>query len=261
MSGRYPTFEDIQSSLGKKHRLKNIFRDDGRALIVAMDHGMRGNIQLRFISDVAEKVIEGGADALLVTPGAARYLMNKIHRRISLIFSIPYDPSYVELAVKLGADAVKTTYFGEVPLDWDMMDKVWAVARACEEWGMPYMVEIVPFDGSKIIYDLEKIKQAARIGGELGGDIVKTAYVGPSQAYKEVIKASLVPITIMGGPKMDTIEEVLRMVKGAIEAGATGGTIGRNIWQNERPGKIVKAITSIIHEDKDVEEALKIVSD
>jgi len=260
MSGRYITFENVQSSLGKMYRLKSIFRDDGRALIVAMDHGMVGNVQLRFISDVAEKVIKGGADALLVTPGAARYLMNKIRKRISLIFSIPYDPTYVELAVKLGADAVKTTYFGEVPLDWDMMDKVWAVARACEEWNMPYMVEIVPSEGGKVIYDLEKIKQAARIGGELGGDIVKTAYIGPSRAYKEVVESSLVPITIMGGPKMDTVEEVLQMIKGAIDAGATGGTIGRNIWQNERPEKIVKAITGIIHENKDVEEALKIIS-
>ncbi len=253
-------FRASKPSLGKKCRLRNIFGEDCRALIVAMDHGMIGNVQLKPLGDIAEKVVEGGADALLITPSAARYLMDRLKRKVPFVFSIPYDPSYVELAVKLGADAVKTTYFGKVPLDWDAMEKVWAVARACDEWGMPYIAEIVPCDeNGKIIYDVEKVKQAVRIGGELGGDVVKTPYVGPVQAYKEVVETSFVPITVMGGPKMDTIEDALKMVKNAVDAGATGGTIGRNIWQNERPDRIVKAMISIIHEGKDVEEAMKIV--
>jgi len=253
-------FDASRVSLGKKYRLRSIFKDDGKALVVAMDHGMIGNVQLSPILNIAEKVIKGGADALLVTPAAARYLIEKLSRRVPLVLSIPYDPQYVELAVKLSADAVKTTYFGRVPLDWDMMEKIWAVARACDEWGMPYMVEIVPCDDSgKILYDLEKVKQAARIGGELGGDLVKTTYVGPSKAYRTVIESTFVPITIMGGPKMDTVKELLTVVKEAVDAGATGGTIGRNIWQHEDPERMVKALISIIHENKDVEDVLKIV--
>lgn len=253
--------ETDYSKTEKISRLRNIFSKDNKALIVAMDHGMIGNINgLEDIEKIAEKMIIGGADALLVTPAAGKYLMRKLREKIPLVLSIPYDEKYVEYAVKLGADAVKTTYFGPVPLSWENMYMIWKVSLAAEEWGIPYMVEIVPCDEKgKIIYEIEKIKQAARIGAELGGDIVKTAYVGPSSRYREVVKASFIPITVMGGPKMESVKEVLIMLKEAVEAGASGGTIGRNIWQHENPEKVVKALTSILHEGKDVEEALKIV--
>jgi len=247
--------------LGKSYRFRNIFSRNNKALIVAMDHGMVGNFQkLEDMILMVEKVVEGGADALLVTPGAAKYLIRRLKKRIPLVLSIPYDPKYIELAVKLDADAVKTTYFGPVPLDWKTMHEIWTVSCAADEWGMPYMVEIVPCDADgKTIYDIEKIKQAARIGAELGGDIVKTAYVGPPSKYVEVVKASFVPITVMGGPKMESVKDALVMLKEAVEAGASGGTIGRNIWQHEAPDKVVRAMVSILHEGKDVEEALKII--
>ncbi len=255
-------FNVSELSYGKISRLESIFRDDGRALIVAMDHGMTGVFDgLENIETIAEKVIKGGADGLLVTPAAAKYLIKKgIKKRTPLIFSIPYDIRYVELAIKLDADAVKTTYFGPIPIDQQHMKLIWGISQSCDELGMPHMAEIVPADEKgKIIYDIEKIKHAARIGAELGGDIVKTPYVGPPSKYKEVVNYTFVPITIMGGPKIESIRDVLIMVKEAIDAGTTGGTIGRNIWQNNKPDKIVKALSSIIHEDKDVDEALKLI--
>ncbi|MEM3398282.1 MAG: fructose-bisphosphate aldolase [Nitrososphaerota archaeon] len=255
------SFEIEFSSIGKLRRFKNIFSKDGKALIVAMDHGMIGDFRcLEHIEIVAKKMIDGGADALLVTPAIGKYLAKKIKDRISLVLSIPYDEKYVEYAVKLGADAVKTTYFGPVPLDWETMNKVWRVSLAAEEWGMPYMAEVVPCDEKgKVIYDVEKVKQAARIGAELGGDIIKTAYVGPPSRYSEVVKSTPVPITVMGGPKIESLREFLLMLKEAVEAGAKGGTIGRNIWQHEKPEKVVKALVAILHEDKEVEEALNII--
>lgn len=253
--------ETDYSKIDKIGRLRNIFSKDDKALIVAMDHGMIGNISgLEDIVKIAEKMMIGGADALLVTPAAGKYLVRKLGKKIPLVLSIPYDEKYVEYAVKLDADAVKTTYFGSVPLNWENMHMIWKVSLAAEEWGIPYIVEIVPCDEKgKIIYDVEKIKQAARIGAELGGDIVKTAYVGPPSRYQEVVKASFIPITVMGGPKMESVKEVLVMLKEAVEAGASGGTIGRNIWQHENPEKVVKALTCILHEGKDVEEALKMI--
>lgn len=247
--------------LGKSYRLRNIFSRNDKALIVAMDHGIIGIVEgLEDFRLIAEKVIEAGADALLVTPGAAKYLIRRLKRRIPLIVSIPYDVKYVELALKLDADAVKTMYFGTVPLDWETIQKIAAVSSAADEWGIPYMVEIVPCDkNGEIIYDIEKIKQAVRMGSELGGDIIKTAYVGPPSKYSEVVRASFAPITVMGGPKMETTKEVLSMLKEAVEAGASGGAIGRNIWRHESPDKVVKALISILHEGKDVEEAMKIL--
>jgi len=248
-------------SLGKIRRLRNIFSKDNKALIVAMDHGMLGNFKgLEHIEIIAEKMINGGADALLLTPAAAKYIVERLRSKISLILSIPYNPRYIELALKLGVEGIKTTYFGPVPLSWEEMHKIWMISQASDDMGIPYMVEIVPCDKEgNILYDVNKIKLAARIGAELGGDIIKTAYVGPPAKYKEVVESTFAPITVMGGPKMETIKDVIVMLKDAVEAGATGGTIGRNIWQHERPERVVKALVSVLHEGKDVEDALKLI--
>lgn len=245
--------------VGKIRRLRNIFQDDNKALIVAMDHGAFGGFAgLENVAKVAEKVVMGGADGILVTPAIAKRLVGQFKLRTAYVLSIPYDENYVEYAVKLGADMVKTTYFGPVPLDYKALENVWRIAHACEKWGMPYMVEIVPCDESgKIIYEVEKIKIAARTGAELGGDLVKTAYVGPPNRFKEIVDSTPVPITVMGGPKMESTKEVLTMLKEAVDAGASGGTIGRNIWQHPNPERIVKAMSAILHHGQTVDEAQK----
>lgn len=227
-----------------------------------MDHGMMGEFRsLEDIFSVVSKVTEGGADAILVTPAIAKHLVSHGKIKIPFVLSIPFDKSYVKYSVKLDADAVKTTYFGQVPLDWSTINNISEISLACEEWGMPYMVEIVPTDQEgTVLYDLEKVKQAARIGAELGGDICKTAYVGPPSEYRKVVTSTLIPITVMGGAKMGSVKDVLTMLKEAMESGACGGTIGRNIWQHPNPEKVVKALVAIIHEDKEVDEALKKVT-
>jgi len=256
-----PKYSSIMRNVGKTIRAGNLLSDDGRTLIVAMDHGMIGITKgIEFMERVVESSIKGGADAVLITLGAAKRLAQKISGKLSMVLSIPFDPKYVELAAKIGADAVKTTYFGKVPLAWSDMARISSVAEAAEDWGVIYITEIVPMDeAGKTIYDLEVVKQAARIGSELGGDFVKTAYVGPASSYKAVVEASLTPIIVMGGPKMESPRDVLTMVKESLEAGAIGGAIGRNIWQYKDPEKMTKALAGIIHEDLSVEKALRLL--
>ena len=239
----------------------NITRKDGRTLVIAMDHGGGGTtLGIEDIEDVVEKVIEGGADSILANLGFARRIAKTIRGRIGLVLSIPYDPAYVKLAAQIGADMVKTTYFGPVPLSEERMKQIAEITLASEEWGMPSMVEVVPLDNKgKTIYDLSAIKQAARIGSELGGDVIKTAYVGSPNEYREVTRTCLTPIVVMGGPKMDSASDLLKMVKDSIDAGAIGGAIGRNMWQYKDPEKITKAAISIIHEKASLEEALKVL--
>ena len=61
--------------------------------------------------------------------------------------------------------------------------------------------------------DVEFVKHAARVGSELGVDIVKTNYTGDPDSFKEVVEGALVPVVIAGGPKVETDEELLNMVK------------------------------------------------
>ena len=247
---------------GKIVRMNKIFKEDGKSFVIAMDHGIGGTTKgIEDFEEVVKKVTEGGADAVLVNFGQARRIAPYTSRRIGMLLTIPNDAKYVPMAVKLGADAVKTTYFGSVPLSENLIDKFMEVAMVCEDWGMPFMAEIVPQDSNgKLIYEVEKIKQAARIGVELGGDIIKTSYAGSPMEYKEVVRSCKAPIVVLGGEKMDSQVDLLKVVKNAMDAGAAGGTIGRNIWQQKDPKKITRAIISIVHEGATVEQAAKLLN-
>ncbi|MEM3826467.1 MAG: fructose-bisphosphate aldolase [Nitrososphaeria archaeon] len=247
--------------IGKFLRLNRILRKDGRTLVVAMDHGLGGTTEgIEDIFDVVRKVFEGGADAIMVNFGGVKRIVENFSGKIGIVLTIPFDPEYVKFAVKLGVDAVKTTYFGPIPLTEEKYLQFSSIGRACEEWEMPWMAEVVPVDDKRtIVYDASTIKRAARIGSELGGDLVKTAYAGTVEEYKNVVRSCLAPIVVMGGPKMENEKDVLQMVKNSVDAGAAGGAIGRNIWQHRNPTKMVKALTGIIHENMKVEEAIEIL--
>jgi len=247
------------SEVGKKIRLKRIFRDNGKTLIVAMDHGMGGAIpSLERPLEVVQKVAAGGADAVLITLGILKQFYSKIPRDIGLVLSIPPDPRYIEIAVKAGVHAVKNTFFGSLR-DRERLGLLGPLAVECEKWGMPLLAEIVPTDieKGKRIYKVQEVKNAARIGAEFGADIIKTSYTGSAESFKEVVETCPIPITILGGAKMDTDREVLEIVKGVVDAGGSGVCFGRNIFQHRDPTAITRAIAKIIHEQADVEEASK----
>ena len=110
-------------------------------------------------------------------------------------------------------------------------------------------------------YDPAMVKHAARVGAELGADIVKVPYTGTPETFRDVAEGCFVPVVIAGGEKMDTDEDILEMVKGATDAGGAGVSIGRNVFQHRDPSKIVRAISRIVHGGASVEEALKILEE
>ena len=106
-------------------------------------------------------------------------------------------------------------------------------------------------------FDVEVVKHAARIGAELGADIIKTNYTGTPDSFREVVKGCPVPVVMAGGPKTKTNEEFCKMVYDSIQAGGAGIAAGRNVFQHENPTKMVKVLCSIVHEDLNFEKALK----
>jgi class I fructose-bisphosphate aldolase len=129
-------------------------------------------------------------------------------------------------------------------------------------WGMPLLAMIYP-RGEKIKneYDVNAVKHAARVGDEMGADIVKVSYTGSVETFKEVVSGCSVPVVIAGGPKMDSDHEILEMVKGSIDAGGKGVSIGRNVFQHKNPTRMVRAISTIVHEGRNVGDALKILNE
>lgn len=247
------------SEIGKSIRMKGIFEDDGRALIVALDHGL-GAPFVRGLEeplDVIHAVTKGGADAIITTIGTVRKFYEEMPKDVGLILSIPTDPNSVWTAISLGLHAVKNTFFGT--LKEERLGLIHSLALECELCGMPLLAEIVPMDPKtgELVYELSQVKAAVRMAAEFGADFVKTNYTGSSNTFREVVQSCPIPIVILGGARMDEDEAVLENVKGAIDAGAAGVAFGKNIFQHRDPIAMTRAIAKIIHNNSDVEEAMK----
>jgi len=240
--------------IGLNVNLNRIFRRDGRTLIVAMDHGVVFGAMPGLIKpcETIEKVLNGGADAIMTTLGVIKSCC-KTFDRLGIIWSVPPNPELVEQAVKMGVNAVKLTYFISVE-EKSKLETILPVASACNSWGIPLLVEVVPVKDGKPIDDLESVKLLVRIAVEHGAHFIKTIYAEP---FKEVVEVAGVPVVILGGKPRD-LRGVFEMVKESIEAGGSGVAFGRNIWQSENPEAVTKALSRLIHEDISVEEALKI---
>lgn len=165
----------------------------------------------------------------------------------------------IEQAVRLGVDAVSThTNVGGTDEEAQMLEMLGVVADACEAFQIPLLAMMYP-RGPNVTngFDPEVVAHVARVGAELGADLVKTNYTGDPDSFRQVTKGCPVPVVIAGGPKAETDQQVLEMVKGAMEGGAIGVSIGRNAFQHENPAAIVRAVSAIVKEDSSVEEAMK----
>jgi len=259
--------------IGKMIKLERIIdRNSRRTVIIPMDHGVTvGPIEgLADMREAVSKVVAGGANAILMHKGVVRAGYRGAGRDVGLIIhlsagtSISPDPNAKELvctveeAIKLGADAVSVHINLGAETDKEMLGQLGYVSERCSEWQMP-LVAMMYTRGPKIKdeYDVENVKHAARVGAELGADIVKVPYTGSVESFSEVVQGCPVPVVIAGGPKMDSDEDIFQMVAGALKAGAAGVSIGRNAFQHKKPDKIVQAISKMVHNNATIEEAVK----
>jgi len=239
-----------------------------------MDHGVTiGPVEgIVDMDKTIESISQGGADAVLMHKGIVEQGHRGYGKDLGLIIhlsastSLSPDPNKkvlvtsVEKAIQLGADAVSIhTNIGS-ETESDMLIELGEIAETCSYWGIPLLAMMYP-RGQKVEneHDVEMVKHAARVGSELGVDIIKTNYTGDPDTFKEVVDGALVPVVIAGGPKVDTDRDLLEMVKDSLEVGGAGVAFGRNLFQAENPGKITKAISEVVHKDLEVEEALKIL--
>lgn len=269
------------SDIGKKLRLNRIFQRDGRVLVVAMDHAsVFGSMAgLEKPGETINRVIEGGADAIMTTFGIIRQFYHLMQGRVGVILRVDGGPSSygldafltkgewnllysVEEAIKLGADGVIAMAFLGVPSEGAILKGLANVAERCQDWGIPLLAETLPILSEKINnpYDAEHVSVAARIGQEYGADFIKTNYTGSPESFSKVTGVCAVPVLIAGGPKMDSPRDVLEVVKGSVDSGGKGVVFGRNIWQYKDPAAMTRAIASIVHEGATVTKALKELS-
>ncbi len=260
-------------NLGKNIRIERIFdRESKKTIIIPMDHGLTmGTISgLEDLATMVDKVALGGANAVLMHSGMVGAGHRKYGKDIGLIIhlsgatNLAPDPNRkvlvcsVERALKMGADAVSIHINIGADDEPEMLQDAQKVVEDSREWGIPLIAMMYP-RGKKIAdeNDPEVVNIAVRAGVELGADVVKTNYTGDIDSFRTIINGvKYNPVIIAGGPKMDTIPDLLQMVYDSIKAGGAGVAFGRNVFQAKDPTKLVQAISKIVHENYTVEEVL-----
>jgi fructose-bisphosphate aldolase/2-amino-3,7-dideoxy-D-threo-hept-6-ulosonate synthase len=249
--------------IGKRIRMERIMdRKSGNMVIVPLDHGVTvGPIKgIENLAKTVDDVAKGGADAVLMHKG----MVDKGHRGygsdIGLIIhlnassSVAPDPNNkilvttVREAIRLGADAVSIHINVGADKEHRMLHDLGMVAEECNAYGMPLLAMMYPRGHEiKDSSDVRYVKHVARLGAELGADIVKTVYTGEKKTFREVVEGCPVPIVIAGGPKIDSEADLLKMVEDAMECGAKGISIGRNVFQAEDRVGITRKLCEIVH--------------
>jgi predicted phospho-2-dehydro-3-deoxyheptonate aldolase len=258
---------------GKTRRLRRIMQQDNRTVIVPMDHGVTiGPIQgITSMQEIATKLVKGKADAILVHKGIAKRIdigqtglivMLSGMSNLSPNLNAKVQVCSVEEAIRIGADAVSVHVNVGAQDEDKMLQNLGKVSEECDLFGLPLLAMMYP-RGPKIQNEHlpEVVAHAARIGAELGADIIKTNYTGDIETFKTVVESCPVPVVIAGGPKCKSNQEVLQTTFDSLKAGGAGLSIGRNVFQCENPTQIVKALSAIVHESASVEHALTILGE
>lgn len=269
------TWSKTMSNIGKMIRFERIFnRGTGKTIIVPMDHGIsvgpiNGVIDMKH---TIQQVAMGGANAIVEHKGLVGEGLRGKGPDIGLIIHLsastslsPYPNAKtlictVEEAIKLGADAVSIHVNLGDEDEKEMLRDFGNITRDCRTWGIPLLAMIYARGKSiKDGFHKDVVKHSARVGFEMGADIVKVPYTGSPESFQEVTEGCSVPVVIAGGEKMDSDKEILEMVKGSIDAGGSGVSIGRNVFQHRNPQRMVEAMAAIIHRGLDLDDALKIL--
>jgi len=250
-------------------RLRRIFRPDGRAFIVAIDHGLtEGPVPgLESIPRILDIITHGGADAVLASYGTAiRFeealaplgLIMRIDAGGTSLGKLEPAGSYYSVAdaLRVGADAVAVSAFpGTVQEELSLRSLATTITEA-HRWGLPVLGEMQPggFDSGPEFHTPAQLAVAARVAAEMGADWLKMPY---AENYGQVVASSFVPVVILGGVKTDDARLLLETIHIALETGAAGVAMGRNIFQARNPGAIVRAVAALIHDNDTVDQALR----
>jgi DhnA family fructose-bisphosphate aldolase class Ia len=244
----------------------------GRGVIVAIDHPMymwptRGLEDRRhLISTVAA----AGADAVLATYGTIRDFgdafgsAKKILKLDTKALSIGnYQEGdhvvcwTVDDALRIGADSVLTFVQVGCPDELPALAQAARLAAECDRVGMPYVCEIMPIESASYpdAYEPGAIAACARVAAEMGAHAVKTSIPNPPSAISEAASCGI-PIFLAGGDPQPTEEAFLDTIRAAIDAGASGVAVGRNVWASSDPASMVRRLRAIVHGSDDAKSLL-----
>jgi fructose-bisphosphate aldolase/2-amino-3,7-dideoxy-D-threo-hept-6-ulosonate synthase len=256
-------------SIGKRMRMKRVIDQAGVSIICALDHGMTSPTFLGPLGDIRTRTAEavaGGANVIMMSKGMIRRAEPAFDRitALALLLSASANAGEegqsvvrvgeVEEACRLGADAVVLFVALGGETEPGMIRNLAAVGGECERLGMPFIAEAeFPTTYAKVEdlsarYGFEYLARNVRLCAELGADIVKTNWPGDGESFGKLVEAtSGLPVVLAGGSRVPDRETLERM-EAAMNAGAIGCSVGRNIFMHDAPEAMTRALSRVIRE-------------
>jgi 3-hydroxy-5-phosphonooxypentane-2,4-dione thiolase len=247
---------------GMKNRLARIFNPkSGKTVMLAFDHGyFQGPTTGLERVDVTIRPLIPYADALMLTRGILRTIIepsvtNSVVMRASGGPSVLKELSDeriavdMEDAIRMNVSAVAVQVFIGGAFETQTVNNMTRLVDMGMRYGMPVLG--VTAVGKELTRDARYISLATRILAELGASFVKTYFVPD---FEQVTAACPVPIVIAGGKKLPE-RDALQMARDAINQGASGVDMGRNIFQSDAPVAMIGAVRKVVHEGAGVKEA------
>ena len=258
--------------LGKSIRMERVMnRNTRKAVISPLTHGVgMGPIEgIRDIKNSVDTMALAGANAVIMHKGSVAVAHRRSGKDIGLIVHLTGTTAdgsqvlvtHVEEAIEIGADAVSVRIEIGGEDEKDMLKLLGQVAKDAWRWGMPLFALMHPVEKKDKRQELKELMRAARIGAELGADVVRVSYSGSADSFKEVVSACPAPLLALGGEKKAREKDVLEMVRGVMDSGASGISMGRNVFQYKKPGNMIKAVSEIVHKNYKVETAMKVLEE
>jgi fructose-bisphosphate aldolase / 2-amino-3,7-dideoxy-D-threo-hept-6-ulosonate synthase len=259
----------VTAHVGKTMRLRRVIDQTGVSIICALDHGMTSPTFLEPLADIASRTAEavmGGANVIMMSKGMIRVAEPAFAptTSLALLLSASGSPdgdrpqivqiAEVEEALVLGADAVVlfTALGGDT--EAGMIEILAGVGRECAALGMPFIAEAefpttyATVEELKQQYGFEYLRRNVRLCAELGADIVKTNWPGEAESFGRLVEvANGIPVVLAGGSRLND-QELLWRMQVAVEGGAIGCSVGRNIFMHESPEAITRALSRVIRE-------------
>jgi 3-hydroxy-5-phosphonooxypentane-2,4-dione thiolase len=253
---------------GMKNRVSKIIRpEDGRCVMLAVDHGyFLGPTEGLELPCRTIQPLLSHADSLMITRGVLRTSVNPntdvpIVLRVSGGSSIIGEDlsnesitTSIEDAIKLNATCLALSIFVASKYEHQTLTALSKLVDEGEKYGIPVLA--VTAVGKEMARDARYLGLACRIAAELGAHVVKTYYC---ENFERVVEGCPVPVVIAGGKKLSKEIDALELAYNAIEHGAVGVDMGRNIWQSDHPVAMIKAIRAIVHNNSDAEGAYDIL--
>ncbi|MGB8034525.1 MAG: 3-hydroxy-5-phosphonooxypentane-2,4-dione thiolase [Nitrososphaeraceae archaeon] len=251
-----------------KNRMSKIISPkDGRCVMLAVDHGyFLGPTERLEIPSKTIRPLLPYADSLMITRGVLRTSVNPstdvpIVLRVSGGSSVIGEDlsnetvtASIDDAIRLNATCLALSIFVGSKYEHQTLSSLAKLVDEGEKYGIPILA--VTAVGKEMARDARYLGLACRIAAEFGAHVVKTYYC---ENFEKVVEGCPVPVIIAGGKKLSKEVDALELAHNAVEQGASGVDMGRNIWQSDCPVAMIKAVRAIVHNDSDVNEAYSIL--